>query len=312
MAHIGLIAALIIVVIAIAAAYVMLPQYADGNVQNVLQQNNTQGQNVTPAALQRALSSSSNNYDNVSSLISRQINSTPELSVNYTGYVSLHDSSLGFITISMPFYLGYAKYYNDSRTSMSLQNIPLIGNVSTVTIHSARNGTYACNRVSASSIFMNGSASNASFECTVTNSARSVQENATNSSLPFNFALIMNELLNPSVTKELNFTYIRHSSYDGLGCTLVAVNGTISMNTSNNINSTASENAYDMGMCLSDQYFIPLNLSGNIYVGSGNSTITTSISVYESRLSKNTTIESVIELPGPLVNASKASNMSVK
>jgi hypothetical protein len=287
---IGLLAAFLIVVIALAAVYFILPRYSAGN-STITQRGGAEASNATPQALQSALSSGTNNYANVSELIGQKVNSTPEFVVNYSGSVTFGSSALSFLTISVPFTFGYEKYYNDSRTATDVQGIPLIGNVSTVTIVNRGVGTYNCAR-----------AGGARFECSGSNYTAS--NLSSNTTLPFNTTLVLRQFSNLSLTKGLRFTDIGHTYYGGQGCTLVALNGTLELELNKTAKSGASNQTYNMEACLSDQYYVPLSINGTTRIGAGNSTITVSIDVHETNIGQSASLDEVVTLPGPIVNTS--------
>jgi hypothetical protein len=219
----------------------------------------------------------------VLSTIAQKVNSTPKINVSYTGTetITIASGKDAGTSIKVLTTLEYQKYYNNSRITITARGVPLIGNVSVVEISLANKSLYTCGSFSVSD----------GFDC---------QPIASNISGIAKSYLALGDLPNSTsdsrggvVIKKLGT-----SSYNGDPCYLVVINTTRPLNISST-NATFNAKA-----CLSEQYYIPSNLSFSEQVATeGGSRTTVSVTLNQVSLNQQVVQSEVTDIPGP-VNSS--------
>ncbi len=221
------------------------------------------------------------------------VNKTKQLNVSYNGIVTLVISTTftGNMTVSMPIKFSYQKYYNISRMSASLKDIPFAGNMSFVSITN-KSVHYSCSNMSSMSLITGKSG----FVCTKNVSS------STASVVPTNISAIEKKL-------NLNVEGVKQASYNGQPCYIMTGKGVANIPSNLTTQSSLLPAAaptnftYNITSCVSLQYGIPLNLSMSI--GSTNKTSPMKVSIALNEVGLNTnTGASIGALPGPIENAS--------
>lgn len=218
----------------------------------------------------------------VISVSSQKLVSNGQFNVSYSGNASIQvrGGKFGNLEFQAPLRIVYEKYGGDSRLYFGAMGIPFIGNISSYEISLANGTVYSCSSpegFSANVIPVQG------FTCTASQSGGLGQY----------LSLLKSLQSNPG--KNSTVKVLGNAQYDGLGCALTRVSGE-----DTETNYTVSYNATT---CLSDQYYVPLNLTASART-SGPSGYNLSISLEEVSIALPVTPAEVIALPGP-VNATQ-------
>ncbi|MCL5429856.1 MAG: hypothetical protein M1504_00065 [Candidatus Marsarchaeota archaeon] len=296
-----IIGAVVIVVIAIAAMLLL-----GGGVL---------GGNSSGQYLYSLLSSKNANASAIANAISTKISQTNTFYVNYSGTAVLNGSGgmLGGVTLTMPFSLGYMKYYNDSKVSILAKHIPLLGNLSAILV-SEQHGkkSYSCINQSEMSGLggLIGGSSNTSAKGFVCMSSQS-------SGSTFNVSQIKEQVLNSSSASYngLHLIKVATSSFNGQACVLVVGNAIINPSAATSIASgglsglgamaanASQKEALNFTTCLSSTYYIPLNLTMLLQSNEG----TFSLTMHETAIGSQVNDSQITTLPGPIRNNSYSS-----
>ncbi|MFP3278003.1 MAG: hypothetical protein RXO43_00345 [Candidatus Micrarchaeota archaeon] len=224
------------------------------------------------------------------------VNATNKLNVSYTGTVELHINSFltGSLSTSAPIEFSYEKYYNISRISFGISDVPLVGNMSSVII---KNGStlYTCSKTSFSGLLMGTS----NYTCTK------------------NLNTTISQIQTPGIsnitntTKELNITVhgVKEISNNKITCYLMQGSGKLNIplnNTNSNafvgvIKSKGANFTYNLTSCVSTQYGIPINVSGSIAEINSSIQFKILLSMNATYINNNTNPE-IASLPGPILS----------
>jgi len=216
---------------------------------------------------------------------------TTQFEVSYSGNAMVN---LDGIQLVFPLTLGVAKYYNDSMAKVVIDNIPLVGNVSTIQI---KNGSsyYTCESGVNSS--KRGYQCSSSIE---SNSVFAISGFAFNGSTPQEVG-----------SATIHFGTPNQSSYNGMPCT--NTNGYFSYANATELNSmnitsmigqrVSSANVLFLS-CVSAQYKIPLTMIVQLTAKTGNTNTTASMELYEASYSTSSSA-AITALPGPLMDQTR-------
>ena len=254
----------------------------------------------------------------VAGTIIKKFNQTQQLSVSYTGLatVSLRSSLTGSITMAMPVVISFEKYANNTRVGINATGIPILGNLSIISISLANGTAYNCQ--SGASLFGSSYGTGAGttvqakpgYTCTKT-----VQKSIVSSALN----LSAQSQLNSTALNGTKVNFEGTKSYRGQQCYLVGVNGTINQSAQaagSSVQSPFSAGSgaykYSASACLSPSYYIPLNVTFSLSSSAQNASISSiNFVMNETSLSGQTSLAQISALPGPVTNSSSAGNFSV-
>ena len=235
-----------------------------------------------PSALASTLSSGKQlNSTVLTGVILQKVNTANTFAVNYTGQI--------IIKRDPPISFSFAKYYNDTKVALSIENVPPFGNLSVVLLskNASTQGTL-CIKADPNSVFNQIRSGN------VTNGYRCIQ--TYNGSAQVQFLNIANTFVNVSSLSGITTTKYGVKLYNGQPCYAVSGTGMISVNsTLIGSNSSAQTPAnVNFNICLSAQYNIPLYVSANLTTANGGSM---QISLNASSISQATSLSQVKSLP---------------
>lgn len=266
-------AVVLIIIIAIVAAFFTLGSGL-GN-QNKLANELASPSNQTPAA--------------IAIIVAKGVGSANQLNVSYSGeaVVSTKGSELGGLSLQIPFKFSYQKYGSNSRFYINASGIPILGNI-TETAVSLSNGTeYSCSGAGSvlSSLFGGSSSGAESAQGThcerYTGQMSSSIDSYTNS---------LSELNNNTKVK-----VVGTEQYNGQSCSLVLMNGSLHQN-GESVN-------YNASMCISDNYYVPLNFTAFASSSSNSSSFSVTVKINEVYIGQPVTLAGISALPGPVVNS---------
>lgn len=239
------------------------------------------------------LSSKNVNGTQLAKLIQEKVNASPTYSEAYSGMAFVNESgtALGGVTLTVPFTFSFMKYYNDSRSTVSLSGIPLVGNLTAVII-SEDNGatTYTCDNTSLS-LFGSGSGG---FTCMKN------QASASASGLgSLNVSQITKE-----ISANLTINSVTTSSYDGMPCYEAIGSVSISNYATASLSSELGTNVNaTFAACFSEQYYLPLNMTVTIpKVSAAGGSV--KVYLHETEIGGTVTESQITTLPGPVTNSS--------
>jgi hypothetical protein len=235
-----------------------------------------------PSSLASAVSSGQQlNSTVLEGALIQKVNSSKTFAVNYTGQI--------IIKKDPPISFSFAKYYNDTKVALSIENVSPFGNLSVMLIskNMSAQGTL-CIKADPNSVFNEIASSN------VTNGYKCIQ--TYNSSAQAQLFNIANNFVNVSSLSGVTTSSYGVRIYNGQLCYSVSGSGTISVNsTLVGGNSSAQTPAnIDFSTCLSARYNIPLYVSANLTAANGSSI---QISLDESSISQATSLDQVSSLP---------------
>jgi hypothetical protein len=274
-----LIAGVVLIIIVLAAVYFLVLKGGSSN------------------ALVNVLSASKINLTAVANVIAQKVNASTLLNISYTGTatVSTSGSSLGNVQLSIPLKINYLKYYNDSRIYINATGIPLVGNTSIIVIVLANKTTYTCIAYSASLGSAFGQSSNSGYKCqaghgNLTSSLESSGISGSSEASRF--------LNSTNITTK----FVGTEQYNGQACELLIVNGVYT-------NSTTGTAKANVSTCLSQQYYVPLNMTMQVNASSSQSTLSSitgikiGLTLNEVSIGQSTTEGAVTTLPGPVTTS---------
>ena len=217
----------------------------------------------------------------------QKINSTKTFAVNYAGQI--------IITKDPPISFSFIKYYNVTKVTLSINDLPPFGNLSVIFLSknlvlndpSADGGTL-CIKADPHSIFSNIQSSN------VTNGYKCIQ--TYNSSAKAQLFNIANTFVNVSSLSGITTTSYGIRFYNLQPCYYVSGTGTMKVNsTLVDVNSSAQTPvSANFATCVSAQYDVPLYVSVNLTAANGSSI---SILLNESSISHAANQSQVNSLP---------------
>ena len=254
----------------------------------------------------------------VAGTIIKKFNQTQQLSVSYTGLatIGLRSTITGSITMAIPVVISFEKYANNTRVGINATGIPVLGNLSIISISLANGTAYNCQ--SGASLFGSSYGTGAGttvqakpgYTCTKT-----VQKSIVSSALN----LSAQSQLNSTALNGTKVNFEGTKSYRGQQCYLVGVNGTINQSAQaagSSVQSPFSAGSgaykYSASACLSPSYYIPLNVTFSLSSSAQNASISSiNFVMNETSLSGQTSLAQISALPGPVTNSSSAGNFSV-
>jgi hypothetical protein len=250
------------------------------------------------------------NYAQLSSIIRNGTNSTNQLQVNYTGQAEFiaagQSSGSSSFTFTIPFSIGYMKYNKSTRIYASAIGIPVLGNMSIVSINVSKGASYSC--IKSSLALMAGNTSTPKFACTKGSNANNPSQSLLNES-----SLGIGGKAGASVFNSILLTVIGPETYKGQQCILLAGKGNIKENTTSLNGTQISQNVgYNISTCISSSYYVPLNISirtSNVNSTIGNYAFT--IFLNEIELSPTVSQAAVTALPGPIENSTSSAGGSL-
>ena len=198
------------------------------------------------------------------SLALQKINSNPQLTLSYLGYVNF--------SADPPFYLSFLKYQNNTRVTLTLVDFPGIGNFSAVGI-SLDNNTkvYVCYNIN-----------NVGYTCKLsTGSPTQIVQNLTNEFSLSSFGNAQVKSVLPSY-------------YNGMPCFAVSGTGTIYGTTRFYLGGNAS---VAFNACVSSSLYMPYTANATITPSSGGPI---TIALHAVNVSTTSNESAVTGLPGPI------------
>lgn len=217
---------------------------------------------------------------------------TSQFGVSYAGNATIN---LNGLQITVPLNVSFARYYNDSRASIRVSSVPLIGNISVIAIKDG-NIYYGCSS--------GGNSSRSSgYQCKVEPESNSIFT-------AFNLSAVgpQQQFGNSTV----RFGTVNQSSYQGMPCT--NIDGYLNLSSANTaqlssqgISSEIPSGQLSSGnlsflTCVSNSYKIPLRLTAYMIAKQSNSTTSGGLQLRETGFERNSS-SAIAQLPGPLVNS---------
>jgi hypothetical protein len=213
---------------------------------------------------------------------------TSQFEVAYSGNAIV---TLEGIQLGLPVNASMARYYNDSRAEIRIQNIPILGNLTIVQIKNG-NSYYSCLGSINSSL--------RGYQCSVQPESNSIF---------YILGLASNDSAAGGLgSTQMHFGTVNQSSYSGMPCT--NMDGYFSFTNSSrlgnlNLSSEAvqSPQAGNVSFlsCVSDQDRIPLTIYLYVLAKSGNTATSAGLQLGETSFSR-TASGNITELPGPIMN----------
>lgn len=224
----------------------------------------------------------------LASISQNAIAKAKQFSVSYSGTFYLKPSGVvgTFAKVNSPIYANESKYGNDTKLSINVTSVPIIGSADIVYINMT-NGTYACTNLnsSAASSQNYGKLLSGSHSITCTKSNELAGINLTDLT-SFNLSQAQNAGL------KLNYQTVYQSVYDNMPCTFVSG---IMAEPGPNGTTTGSGK---FQICISDKYYVPLSFSmyfnGQAYIA---------MNLNETAIGNSSSQSYVDVLPGPLVGS---------
>ncbi|MEM0159906.1 MAG: hypothetical protein QW393_04080 [Candidatus Micrarchaeaceae archaeon] len=236
--------------------------------------------------------------------INAKYNSTKQLNISYSGLATINAKSSGInISMKMPLSIDLMKYNSNARVNVNVSGIPLLGNL-TIDIILDNGEMYSCTKSSLSSLGLNVSPTNSSYQC--------------QPPVPTS-GLLNSTTLDALSSSSIHFTSVKQSSYKGNSCLLTTgymnintanITSTSSLSTLSSVVPTSTNVNATFSMCLSDTYYVPLTMSlkevSNSTSASGilsGVSGTVNLQLNETHLSTSVS-PSITTLPGPIVKTS--------
>ena len=266
----SVVAGIVIVLVIIGIAAYFLLGYGGGNSN----------------ALQAELASSSNRtVGGVVTVATQKLLSSNQFNVSYSGRIDLRLSGvalIGNLDTQFPIRLTYQKYGNDSRIYFNATGIPIIGNLTEVEVYLANGTAYSCSK-SSFALGLIGSSNS---------SARGItcQPSYSGATLDSGINTFISDLNRNKTANSTTVTVLGPATHNGMGCVRVKMAGNL-----RNGNVTGN---YTVGMCLSDQYNIPLNLTFQANVSELKSGYNVTAVLNETAIGKPVTQAEITTLPG--------------
>ena len=244
-----------------------------------------------PSSLVSAkLSGEQFNASTLKSIMLQKVYSSPMFAVDYSGSITtgLNDPGL---TAS------FLKYYNNTRTTYSFSNMPVIGSAQVVVIslNSGQSGYICANATNSAMVaeIFNNANSTKGYQC-ISASGSNYQKLST----------LLNRMINTSSAGSIQISSYSLSSFNGQPCYVVSGSGSIRVNsTLAGINGAGIlaqvPSNFTFNACFSSQYNIPINFSGRFSPAGG---LPISITLQETSISTATTQSEVEALPDPIAN----------
>ncbi len=205
-----------------------------------------------------------------------------ELTVVYSGMAYAHgNGAASLLAFNSPINVFLSKYGQDRRFSVNLTSASVLGDISII-YASMFNSTFICEN-------FNATAASLGNQNGVLFGSREMHCSSGNLLLGVNLGNVSvfdpTQLASYGITPR--YTSVYQSEYRGLNCTYLS--GTISQVASNGTN----EGSGKFGMCLSDQYYVPLSLSA-IFSGNAGSF---SFYLNETSISNSSSQQEIAAMP---------------
>jgi len=288
MSVILLIIGLLVIIIAAGAVYflVMAPS-SSGGLHGA--------GSVSPQVLAILPPNQTKSFSGIMTSVAQNLAQVQKLSIYYQGYAQVGS---GFLTFSLPLNVTYERYNTSSRLIFNISKVPLLGNFSAVYVRVNSTSTYSCTTLSGLNMTNSSSSpSKSGYKCMplrgVSNLFQAFASQNTSASGSIASGASFGSAFNISM-RSLGTRY-----YKSMPCLFITGSGSSSTKTP----AGNSNSSYDISMCLSGNYSMPLNFSliGSVGV---NATASThyAVNLNEVFLGSPLSQAQVASLPGPVVN----------
>ena len=246
-------------------------------------------QQANASMLVRAISGpASNSMQDLINVSASKAESSSQFNISYSGHVLISTGShaSGSVSLTVPLSVQFQKYGNNSRLSLNVPDSPILGNTSDTYISLANGTSYSCARqlyVSYNGFSNNSVNASDSISCTESSQPRSTAQQA----------IQYLSLIDPVNGAAQSSSIIGNRSYEGLACVLVSDSGNSTIN--------ASRISYIAHACLSDQYYVPLNLTIESHtLSNGSGIYNVSLSLEEVSIGIPVSEKAVTSMPWPI------------
>ncbi len=194
------------------------------------------------------ISAHSLNQSTLASAMLHKVSTMPKLNMSYSGDIIVNNTDPGVV-------LTILKYYNYSKSVITFTDLPSLGNVTTIVMHSGNGTIYSCIR--AWQNITQYSDPNNRYICS--NMGRNM------SNISGLFALVtltaVNKVVDTSSLRNLNISSYSLSSWNGQPCYFVSGSGSADINGAlvNQTGFVPSNFTFDT--CVSAQYDVPLEFN---------------------------------------------------
>ncbi|EET90291.1 MAG: hypothetical protein LVQ97_04810 [Candidatus Micrarchaeales archaeon] len=191
-------------------------------------------------------------FSSVANAINASISSQARLNVTYSGQAAIKlNSKLGSLNFTSPVSLEFLKYYNYSLTNLTIRNVALVGNISTVVLKTP-NASYSCSKLSI------GLPANSLQQASIGSPCQRITNSGASSSQGFG--------LFSGLAGNMTIKGIGQREYNGIGCYLAAGSGnvtaagfgSVASGIESLLPSTGGNLTYNASLCLSNKYSVPL------------------------------------------------------
>ncbi len=237
------------------------------------------------SSLYAMLSSKSNQtLPKLSQIMGKQISEESQLNVSYSGNVIFNASGSGSLLdnleATIPFRLSFEKNGNNTRSYLYAAGVPLLGNITSYSIHLVNGTDFSCGSFLTSLLGKSSAAAN----ITCLKSSKSTVGNLTSG---------INSTAGGIFSNSTMLTVMGQREYNGNGCVMVGMHGSTSQN--------GTITKYNITMCISSQYYVPLNITGYLNEKQ-NQTVSFSFSMSATSIGAPVTVQGIAALPGPIEN----------
>ena len=192
-------------------------------------------------------------FSSVANAVNASVSLQARLNISYSGQAAIDlNSKIGSLNFSAPVSMEYLKYYNYSLTRLTVSNIPLVGNITTVALRTP-NASYSCSQLSI------GLPANSSQQASIGSPCQRISNSSAEQSQGFG--------LLSGLASNMTIKGIGQREYNGIGCYLAAGSGNVTAagfggaasGIESLLPSVAGENlTYNASLCLSNKYSVPL------------------------------------------------------
>lgn len=276
------------------ASILLLQHQASNSLQPAQQATSESAQGSTQ--LLAYLSSPKNQTGaGIMEVIGSGINKTAQLNVSYSGGLNIktHGGRFGNVAFYIPLAISYEKYGSNSRLYFNASGIPIIGNLSGYEITLSNGTSYSC------SAYSGGAFANLSSSSSGSSGQMTCQ--ASSSSAASQYISQAGQISQSG--SNVSVKVLGNAQYKGQACVLTRMSGS---STTANMSIT-----YNVTMCLSDQYYVPLNITV-LASTSGASSYGISLNLAETSIGRPVSAAGIAALPGPLsqFNSTLSSNQT--
>ncbi len=237
------------------------------------------------SSLYAMLSSKSNQtLPKLSQIMGKHISEESQLNVSYSGNVIFNASGsgslLGNLEATIPFRLSFEKNGNNTRSYLYATGVPLLGNITSYSIHLVNGTDFSCGSVQTSLFGKSSAAAN----ITCQKGSKSTVGNLTSG---------IDSAPGGIFSNSTTLTVMGQREYNGNGCVMVGMHGSAGQN--------GTITKYNITMCISSQYYVPLNITGYLNEKQ-NQTVSFSFSMSATSIGAPVTVQGIAALPGPVEN----------